>query len=312
MPPFKKILLIIESNEGQRNALVRGLALAERCGASLTVAGFAPVVPPGMQRLLPLARGDFQAQLTGEKSTELAQLLTALPQHAVPVDTTVLHGTPFLEIIREVLRNGHDLVVLTAEGRSASRWFGSTATHLMRKCPCPVWVTRPVPRERYTRVLAAVDVDPEGDAEGPLLNDVILETALALARLDGSALDVVHVWTVPGEYLLGRHGACNRETIDRLQQATRNKRASLLQSLLWRFDQQGIDHDLLLVHGEPAEKIPQVAAETGADLIVMGTVSRAGVAGLLIGNTAETVLDQVNCAVLCVKPPGFRSPIDPE
>jgi nucleotide-binding universal stress UspA family protein len=41
----------------------------------------------------------------------------------------------------------------------------------------------------------------------------------------------------------------------------------------------------------------------------MGTVSRTGVAGLLIGNTAEKVLNQVGCSVLTVKPDGFITPV---
>jgi nucleotide-binding universal stress UspA family protein len=45
------------------------------------------------------------------------------------------------------------------------------------------------------------------------------------------------------------------------------------------------------------------------DLIVMGTVARTGLGGLLIGNTAESVLQRVDCSVLAVKPEGFVSPV---
>jgi nucleotide-binding universal stress UspA family protein len=46
-----------------------------------------------------------------------------------------------------------------------------------------------------------------------------------------------------------------------------------------------------------------------ADLVIMGTVARAGIAGLLIGNTAEAVFEQVECSLLAVKPPEFVSPV---
>jgi universal stress protein E len=70
-------------------------------------------------------------------------------------------GTPFMEIIREVLRKKHDLVIMTAEGSAGlrERLFGSTSMHLMRKCPCPVWVMRSNKQKRYARILAAVDPD---------------------------------------------------------------------------------------------------------------------------------------------------------
>jgi nucleotide-binding universal stress UspA family protein len=45
------------------------------------------------------------------------------------------------------------------------------------------------------------------------------------------------------------------------------------------------------------------------ELLVMGTVCRTGVAGFLIGNTAEGVLDQINCSVLTLKPEGFKTPV---
>jgi len=45
------------------------------------------------------------------------------------------------------------------------------------------------------------------------------------------------------------------------------------------------------------------------DLIVMGTLSRTGIPGYFIGNTSESILSQVNCSVLTMKPPGFVSPV---
>jgi nucleotide-binding universal stress UspA family protein len=51
------------------------------------------------------------------------------------------------------------------------------------------------------------------------------------------------------------------------------------------------------------------AAGLSADLVVMGTVARTGISGLIIGNTAEAILDQLMCSVLAVKPPGFTSPV---
>jgi nucleotide-binding universal stress UspA family protein len=41
----------------------------------------------------------------------------------------------------------------------------------------------------------------------------------------------------------------------------------------------------------------------------MGTLGRTGISGLIIGNTAEAILDQLTCSVLAIKPPGFISPV---
>jgi nucleotide-binding universal stress UspA family protein len=47
----------------------------------------------------------------------------------------------------------------------------------------------------------------------------------------------------------------------------------------------------------------------GVDVLVMGTVARGGIPGMLIGNTAERVLRKLPCSVLTVKPDGFESPV---
>ena len=55
--------------------------------------------------------------------------------------------------------------------------------------------------------------------------------------------------------------------------------------------------------------ISDLARQQAIDLIVMGTIARTGVAGALMGNTAEHVLDHVQCSVLAIKPDGFISPV---
>jgi len=66
-----------------------------------------------------------------------------------------------------------------------------------------------------------------------------------------------------------------------------------------------------LLWGSPAYEVVRLANELHSDLIVVGTVGRRGVEGLLLGNTAESVLTHSDCDVLTVKPVGFVSPIKP-
>ena len=61
--------------------------------------------------------------------------------------------------------------------------------------------------------------------------------------------------------------------------------------------------------GWARQEIPAVAKRIDADLVVMGTVGRTGVPGFIMGNTAETILNQINCSVLAIKPPGFSTPV---
>ena len=79
--------------------------------------------------------------------------------------------------------------------------------------------------------------------------------------------------------------------------------------LIGKYSVKNLNHRLHFLKGDPAARITDLAAKERIDLIVMGTVCRTGVAGFFIGNTAENVLQQVDCSVLTVKPEGFVSPV---
>ena len=64
-----------------------------------------------------------------------------------------------------------------------------------------------------------------------------------------------------------------------------------------------------LLNGEPDGLIPELSNKERVDLVVMGTLSRTGIPGLFIGNTAEKILQKINCSVLAVKPDGFKTPV---
>ena len=66
---------------------------------------------------------------------------------------------------------------------------------------------------------------------------------------------------------------------------------------------------VVIAQGDPNHTIAEQVKLKNADLLVMGTLGRSGIPGMLIGNTAESALLQVNCAVLTIKPEGFESPV---
>ena len=81
------------------------------------------------------------------------------------------------------------------------------------------------------------------------------------------------------------------------------------QELLEHFAFGKVNHRVHFIQGEAGEVIARVAADEKIDLIVMGTLARTGIEGYFIGNTAETVLQRVECSVLTTKPDGFVSPV---
>lgn len=64
-----------------------------------------------------------------------------------------------------------------------------------------------------------------------------------------------------------------------------------------------------LLKGEPEDLIPATITDTKIDILIMGTVARTGISGFIIGNTAENILQKIDCSLLALKPQGFVSPV---
>lgn len=243
----------------------------------------------------------------------------------LPIETKVLSGTPFEEVVREVLRYGRDLVIKIPETCDwLERILGGSDKELLRYCPCPVLIAKPTGSGQYRRILAAVDLDqsypPEELNARQALNRQIFEMASSLALSEPAELHLVHAWHAVGESAM--HGALMRkpeqeiekyvEEVGREQAAHLDAFVSLMGDLLGQEAMGNLNFRTHLVEGWPRKVIPELARGLEADLVVMGSVARIGIPGLILGNTAERILDQLNCSVLAIKPPGFVSPLAAE
>ncbi len=322
MKRFNNILCVMGSGAGQELALERAVTLAENNQASLVVISVAERVTAGIG--VPeggLVSADMQAAIVSTHEQELDSLIAPYHQR-INIQAKVLIGTPFLEIIREVLRSERDLVIKTAETWEwQNHLFSSDDMHLLRKCPSAVWLIKPQAKKAYRRILVAVDVDdaypPEEMESRRILNRQLLNMASSLALADLADLHVVHVWDAIGERIM--HGTVMRtpeEKVTAYVEQERRHHAANLDGLLREVgafvgsDALGyIKPQTHLVKGWARKEIPALAKQIEADLVVMGTVARTGVPGFIVGNTAETILNQIDCSVLAIKPSGFVTPV---
>jgi nucleotide-binding universal stress UspA family protein len=318
MKRFKNILYVSERTVAQDVTVARAVSLAQNNQASLTVidvvaedaAGIG--MPPGgpisvqwMKALIDERRGSLEA-------------LVAPHREQVDIGVEVLVGRRFIEVIRAVLRNDRDLVIKPAENPAwIDTLFGSDDMHLLRKCPCPVWLMGPHERSNYRSIVAAVGLDAAGlDSEEEALSADILELAGSLALSDFAELHVVHVWDAPWAGFV-RVWAENPEVADMaMTEAERARHHGVMDHLMRRLRKRigegaytYLSPQIHMPQGAPGQAIPALVRELDADLVVMGTVARTGIPGLIIGNTAEAVLSQLRCSVLAIKPSAFVSPV---
>lgn len=312
---FKKILVIYDGTKEGMEAIKRAFYISKHNNARLTVVDVIESYPRKSTVYLGPATGEAIVEtVRDERLSEIKRAIKKTESYTkIKADAKVLTGKPHIEIIKEVLKSGHDLVMKTPKGQVGAKelLFGSVDISLLRKCPCPVWMVKPSKSKKYSRVLAAVDPDPF-DKKSDKLNDTIMEIAVSVSKLEKCELHIVHVWSMFGESLLREPRFKKTETeIRKMLLEAKISHKQRLEKLVNKSGLGNLKHAVHLLKGDPSEVIPAFAKRRKIDLIVMGTLCRTGLPGFIIGNTAESILNRVNCSVLAVKPAGFVTPVQP-
>ena len=252
---------------------------------------------PLVARIGPLARTfDFVA----DAAPGVRDFRIATPQGISTVGQLVIvRDRAWLEIIRRVQKRENDLVVVARRNQLDAGAIGGIARKLMRKCPCPVWVVNLEGSLEPRAIVAATDFSEVGNLSVVLAAD--------LARIGGGELHVVHAWQAPIVVPIASEIEAPPLAPAELEELQKTVEERLEAALL------PLDLPVAVRRHVPCEApsraIRDLVERIPADLLVMGTVSRAGIAGLLMGNTAERLLDRVHCSMLTVKPSDFVSPV---
>jgi len=210
-------------------------------------------------------------------------------------------------VVRAASREGAELIV--AE-RHAGRHLAAGLLHLtdwelLRLAPLPVLLVKRGGLYRQPRILAAVDPDHRYAKPVQLDREILAAAGLLAGALRGR-LHAVHAYS-PLPLTAYTRGTLSQDILDDLQRRSARVAAEKLARLA---DPAGIPASRRhLIARHPSDAIEQAAVETRSDIVVMGALARSGLKRLLIGNTAERVLDHLPCDLLVVKPGGFRGQV---
>jgi universal stress protein E len=205
-------------------------------------------------------------------------------------------------VLRHAQRIGADLIVTErhTHGTRTSWGLHTTDWELLRLSPKPVLLVKNARRYECPVVLAAVDPLHRHAKPADLDTEIGTLTASLSATLQGSC----HiVYAIPGtaglkfEQIAGATVAT--PVVDPERAEAQAALDQLLQSL--PLAPQTVELEV----GSPTEAILETSRTLPASILVMGAVSRSGLKRLIIGNTAEQVIDQVDCDLLVVKPKNF-------
>lgn len=305
MHRFTNILFVYSQGDANLAALSQAIELAAKNQAQLRVIQ--------VIRSLPFKLSHLQTELQQGLANHVNAVLNKyIEMHDYKVNLTgvdLLIGEPFIEIIHQVIHQQHDMVIKASESKFDGpivRYF-TTDMHLLRKCPSPLWLFKD--SHKFKKILATVDTNPEEDntPARQALNQLILELGSSLAK--EQSLDIIHYWRLPGEYLV--HDSpwiqIPESVIEEMLKETEQKAKTAFHNLVKPFLADNVKE--VLKKGNAGVLIPEYVKENDIDLIVMGTVARTGIPGLIIGNTAEEILRHIQCSILAIKPPGFQTPV---
>ncbi|MFT4861157.1 MAG: universal stress protein E [Pseudohongiellaceae bacterium] len=291
MLTLKKIIVVIEPDQDEQPALEKATELAncEDCELELALADYNPFLEDGYFYEPKLAQ-----QMRREHGEARLEQLEALAQPLRDQGLCVTAWTswsnpPHSEIVARAKEIEAAMVIKATKKHSRlARYFMSNEDwELVRYCPVPLLLVKDKPWSANPRLVAAVD--PEQLRNKPAdLDNKILSASLEFARLTGGSVDLYHSsWKPPmaNLYPLDVEGARVNQAMAELAQA----------------------------HGIPPERrhcidenihlsLPRLTQESGVSIVVMGAISRSRLDRILIGNTAEKLLDELRCDVLIIKP----------
>ncbi|MCA8986393.1 MAG: universal stress protein [Planctomycetaceae bacterium] len=307
MISFAKILVGVDLSHADRlishdlsvrceQAVQKGIALAQGGNGKLT---FTAVIDISEQALHLIETDDSgkKSKVQLEAEEVLGTLVERAKAEGVDADAKVLFGPSAESMIKFVEAGKFTLVVVGRKSKSSltDLLFGRTAIKLLRKCPVPVYVAKPDPARTIESTLVADDFTEVGEQ--------ILDAGVQLARMFQTRLHVVHVVESGEDYKLAGSGIPMGD-IEKLRDSELERAKTILQERLSRTDYRTLELGTV-VHVEQgsAEKvICDKLRENEVDLLVMGTAGRTGLSAMIMGNTAERILAEMDCSLLAIKP----------
>jgi len=226
-----------------------------------------------------------------------------LRDNGVEVTTSVLRQRPLDDGIQAIAMSVKARIIVKAirfHSTAERSILVDTDWQLMRTVPYPLWFVKSDKMPENPAIVAAVDPSHAHDKPAALDREIV-QTANAVARAVGGAVHLLHTY----ERLAGIGKAANRTfkpvklPIDEIDARIRAEHRNALDALA---TDCGIDADHThQLPGRTQEILPTFARSQNAGLVVMGALARWGVKRMLIGSTAERVIDHLPCDVLIVR-----------
>lgn len=212
----------------------------------------------------------------------------------------VWHKRPFESILEEAKDNNHDLIVKSTHDHNklSSVVFTPTDWHLLRKSQCPVLLVKDHEWPIGGNIVTAIQVleNTSLSSNDDSINERITQEALQLKELLSANIHLANAYPSTPEHISIEIPnfdavAYNQEIEDHHKTAMYNHAEK------FNIDKENVH----IRSGAPEDVIADVVQDVDAELVILGAPTRNGFSAFLIGNTAEMVIDSINCDLLALK-----------
>ena len=245
---------------------------------------------------------DFTEALQEAASGRLNEITIRVREMGVEVSAELKLGVPSQVILEAATQQDADLVVIGTRGLSGLRHLllGSTAERVVQHAHCPVLTVHPGDADKHRPLdTILVPTDFSKDAETAYFAALNL-----LGRQSSTKVVLLHVYHLPYEYTAYGTIPTSLDYFRDVEGAAEERLITLAEEIR----KQGFQVETLAREGFPPEVILGEAQTAGADLIAMGTHGRTGLAHLVLGSTAERVVQRADCPVLTVRGDEIETP----
>jgi len=294
---LKKILFVTDGVRDNVNALEYLLSVCKVDATNITLLAVMPALPKSLLGYSDKIKDD---NLSGLKE-ELAEASKGIECTNIKVDYEFMTADNAVRAILKKLENSnYDCLIKVAEDKLGKhKGFEALDMTLIRKAICPIWILKGKYKvnERAIKLAVGIDAKLETD-ESYTLAVRLLRYTDSLAKRFSVPLEIISCWQSAVEL------AKNEPFVNLSKQDIENDRKSTqeyqLKTLTKLIAKSGIEseHIISQLNGDPDKKIPEYTSQTQISLLVMGSLSRTGIFGALIGNTAENVLSVLDCSTV--------------
>ncbi len=303
MARIRRILVAVKELEAKSlPAVLKAAQLGRACGAQLEL--FHALTMPLYADLYTQPLNVLEQGLKQRARRRLESIADRLRQHSLKVNVCVQWDAPVYEaIVRRARQIRADLIVVSryAGRHTAPGLMRLTDWELVRLSPLPVLLVKNPHAYRHPAVLVAID--PRHAFAKPLqLDKIILHMGQLLSKSLGGTLHAVHAYARAPLLTAPAHAMTANAYARIEREAARSAKRSFEHAL---HSTRVARSRRYLVAADPIGGILEAARKSRSAIVVMGAISRSGFKRLLIGNTAERILDELNSDILVVKPAKF-------